>query len=36
MVDIMEEEGIVGPPNGAKPREILIDDVSDLEEKQLQ
>ncbi|NLI01445.1 MAG: DNA translocase FtsK [Chthonomonadales bacterium] len=24
LVDIMEQRGIIGPPNGAKPREILI------------
>jgi S-DNA-T family DNA segregation ATPase FtsK/SpoIIIE len=23
MVEIMEKEGIVGPPNGSKPRELL-------------
>ena len=31
MIDIMEEEGIVGPYNGAKPREILLDNVDALE-----
>lgn len=36
MIDIMEEGGIVGPPNGAKPRDILIDSMEDLQEKQLQ
>ena len=30
MIDIMEEEGIVGPYNGSKPREILIDDVDGI------
>ena len=25
LIDMMEEEGIVGPPEGSKPREILID-----------
>lgn len=35
MVDIMEEEGIVGPYNGAKPREILIEDLESLQEKQV-
>mgnify|MGYP001289960901 CR=1 FL=1 len=24
----MEEDGIVGPPNGSKPREVLIKDLS--------
>ena len=32
MIDIMEEEGIVGPYNGSKPREILIEDVSQIQE----
>lgn len=32
MVDIMEEEGVVGPYNGSKPREILIEDISELDE----
>ncbi len=30
MVDIMEEEGVVGPYNGSKPREILIEDVTQV------
>lgn len=30
MVDIMEEEGIVGPYNGSKPREILVEDASQV------
>lgn len=30
MVDSMEEDGIVGPPNGSKPRDILIHDHSGL------
>ncbi|MGB3112314.1 MAG: DNA translocase FtsK, partial [Candidatus Omnitrophota bacterium] len=30
MIDIMEEEGIVGPYNGAKPREILIDGLEGI------
>ncbi|MGB2599438.1 MAG: DNA translocase FtsK [Candidatus Omnitrophota bacterium] len=31
MIDIMEEEGIVGPYNGAKPREILIEGLDEIE-----
>ncbi|MDD4956766.1 MAG: DNA translocase FtsK [Candidatus Omnitrophica bacterium] len=31
MIDIMEEEGIVGPYNGSKPREILVEGVEELE-----
>lgn len=30
MIDIMEEEGIVGPYNGSKPREILVEDMSQV------
>ncbi|MFH1877310.1 MAG: DNA translocase FtsK [Candidatus Omnitrophota bacterium] len=30
MIDIMEEEGIVGPYNGSKPREILIEDMEEV------
>ena len=29
MIDIMEDEGIVGPYNGSKPREILMEDLED-------
>jgi S-DNA-T family DNA segregation ATPase FtsK/SpoIIIE len=32
MIDIMEEEGIVGSYNGSKPREILVEDIEELEE----
>jgi S-DNA-T family DNA segregation ATPase FtsK/SpoIIIE len=31
IMDMLEEHGIVGPPNGSKPREVLIDDPLDLE-----
>ena len=30
MIDIMEEDGIVGAYNGSKPREILIEDIQQL------
>ncbi|MFC1570811.1 DNA translocase FtsK, partial [Candidatus Omnitrophota bacterium] len=30
MIDIMEEEGIVGSYNGSKPREILVEDMSQV------
>jgi len=32
MIDIMEEEGIVGAYNGSKPREILVEDLQEIEE----
>lgn len=32
LIDILEERGIVGPGNGAKPREILVDPVSHNED----
>ena len=28
LLDILEEEGIIGPPDGAKPRDVLIDPIS--------
>jgi S-DNA-T family DNA segregation ATPase FtsK/SpoIIIE len=31
IMDMLEQKGIVGPPNGSKPREVLVDDVLDLE-----
>ena len=31
IMDMLEQKGIVGPPNGSKPREVLIDDILDLE-----
>jgi S-DNA-T family DNA segregation ATPase FtsK/SpoIIIE len=31
IMDMLEQKGIVGPPNGSKPREVLFDDVLDLE-----
>jgi DNA segregation ATPase FtsK/SpoIIIE, S-DNA-T family len=30
MIDVMEEDGIVGSYNGSKPREILMDDIQQL------
>lgn len=30
MIDVMEAEGIVGPYNGSKPREILIESLDDI------
>jgi S-DNA-T family DNA segregation ATPase FtsK/SpoIIIE len=30
LVDIMEEQGIVGPPDGARPREVLIDNKENI------
>ncbi len=29
-MDMLEEKGVVGPPNGSKPREVLVD-VMELE-----
>ena len=31
LIDTMEQLGIVGPPEGSKPREILVDDQRALE-----
>ncbi|MBF0215627.1 MAG: DNA translocase FtsK [Candidatus Omnitrophica bacterium] len=33
VLDIMEQEGIVGPYNGSKPREILVENIEELERK---
>ena len=30
IMDMLEEKGVVGPPNGSKPREVLVD-VMELE-----
>jgi len=35
IIDILEERGIVGPPRGAEPREILIDLDADIENTEL-
>ncbi len=34
LIDIMEAKGIVGPYRGSKPREILIEDYAQLEQKE--
>ncbi len=34
MIDIMEEEGIIGSHNGSKAREILINSVDEREERE--
>lgn len=31
LIDEMEDKGIVGPPNGSKPRQILISSIEELE-----
>ncbi|MFA6492846.1 MAG: DNA translocase FtsK [Patescibacteria group bacterium] len=35
LLDILEQEGIIGPPDGAKPRDVLIDAIS-LDHERLQ
>jgi DNA segregation ATPase FtsK/SpoIIIE-like protein len=30
LIDIMEEQGIVGPADGAKPRQVLVGSVDDV------
>lgn len=31
LLDLLEEKGVVGPADGARPRDVMIDDISDLE-----
>ena len=32
IIDLLEERGIIGPPNGSKPREVLIKKENSVEE----
>lgn len=32
LLDILEERGVVGPQDGARPRDVMIDDISDIVE----
>ncbi len=34
LIDIMEEEGVVGPYNGARPRDILVESIEDLKKEE--
>ena len=30
LIESMEEQGIVGPPDGAKPRDVLVNSMDDV------
>jgi DNA segregation ATPase FtsK/SpoIIIE-like protein len=30
LIDVMEEQGIVGPADGAKPRQVLVNSIDDV------
>lgn len=32
LLDLLEERGVVGPQDGARPRDVMIDDISDIAE----
>ena len=32
IIDLLEERGIIGPPNGSKPREVLVKKEEPIEE----
>jgi len=32
LLDLLEERGVVGPQDGARPRDVMIDDISDIVE----
>ena len=34
MVDLLEDRGIIGPANGSKPREVLVELESDDNEEE--
>jgi S-DNA-T family DNA segregation ATPase FtsK/SpoIIIE len=36
LIDMMEEEGIIGPFRGSKPREILVNDIEEIEQKEVE
>jgi len=30
LLDLLEERGVIGPPDGARPRDVMIDDISEI------